>query len=474
MARVEQEFGQEYQSALFALLRRRFRLLCMAWAVALGVLALTDVRLGWGQWRMLGLNIAAHGLQLVVIGAIWQRGQAGTARAAELLRLSFWMVVLNAIVASAMLHAIDPEHGVAFVRIALGFLFACLILPWSPRQALQPAFAIWLTWVLAQQMFSRQEFSGGLIVGDVASAVVILPGLAVCWLRTTRLGQRVESSSLRQHYEEYHRELFDARKMHEAIFPRPKTTGSIRFNFRDAPRLGIGGDLLAAHESPDGSVNLILLDVAGDGIAAALTVHRLHGEIERLFAEAPYLRPREVITALDRYAHLTLAPHGVFATGFAMRLESNGAVRWCGAGHAPAFIRRADGSLNRLVSTTWPLGASDGPCDECDERIEALQRDDVLIAHSDGACDWRDRKGRWLGYRGVEAIVRTTTVGDALQWPDAFLRQLNAFRGRQGEPDEDVLVVSACVGAPVVSRTGRRTSRFFPSRTAPVKVEVGA
>lgn len=467
MALVEREFGEAYQSELATLLRRRFRLLCLVWVGGLAALLVSDFVRFWSDWWMFSSYIAAHGLQLVVIGAIWRRTTSAFVSRDELLRLSFWMVVFNAVVASAIFHAAHGEDGVSFFRIGLGYLLACYLLTWTPWQGARAGVAIWLAWVATQLLFARMEIGVGLLVSDVLSAAGVLPlGLLACWLRTMSIGKRVESSELRHHYEEFHRELFDARKIHEALFPRPRLAGPIRFAYHDAPRLGIGGDLLAAHESPDGCLNLIMLDVAGDGIAAALTVHRLHGEIERLFAESPYLRPREVIAALDRYAHLTLALHGVFATGFAMRLEPSGAVRWCGAGHAPAFIRRAEGGLTKLVSTTWPLGASDAMCSECEERIESLAPRDVLIAHSDGACEWRDRKGRWLGYDGAEAIVRTTEVDEALKWPEAFFGQLNTFRGWHGEPDEDVLVVAASVGAPAVSRTGLRTSRFFMSREA--------
>ncbi len=476
MALVEREFGEAYQTELATLLQRRFRLLCAVWAGILIILLIADLADWWGQWVPFASYVSAHGLQLVVIGAMWRRQESKAIRGHELLRMSFWMVVLNAAIASVVFHAVSGEGGVGLLPVGVGFLLACLILPWTPTQAARPGIAVWLVWVLAQLVFARVEFGLKRVVLDVLAGLLVVPmGLLECWIRTRAIGKRVESTSLRQHYEEFHRELFDARKIHEAIFPRPKSTGAIRFAFRDAPRLGIGGDLLAAHESPDGSLHLIMLDVAGDGIAAALTVHRLHGEIERLFAESAHLRPRDVIAALDRYAHLTLAPHGVFATGFAMRFEESGAARWCGAGHAPAFIRHGDGSLTRLLSTTWPLGASDRLCEDFEERIEAMEPEDVLIAYSDGACDWRNRKGQWLGYSGAEAIVRTTTVEDPLKWPDAFLRQLNTFRGWQGEPDEDVLILAVNVGAPVVSRTGLRTSRFFRSRTAePVQVEVGA
>lgn len=470
MTLVETEFGEAYQAEMAALLARRFRVLCLAWSALLALLILLDGPVRWGDWPRLIGHFAAHLLQLIVILLVWRRTRRARLVPRDLLRLSFWLVVINAVIAATILHAVQ-DRGVGLLRVGLGFLFACILLPWTPRQALQTAAAVWLAWVLAQLLLSSERLGLALVAADAVAAVELLPGVIICWLRTTGLGRRIESAALRQHYEQFHRELFDARRLHEALFPPPRLTGPIRFAYHDAPRLGIGGDLLAAHEAPDGSLSLVLLDVAGDGIAAALTVHRLHGEIERLFAEDPGRRPRDVIAALDRYAHLMLAPHGVYATAFALRFDHLGSVSACGAGHAPVFIRRQDGSLNRLESTTWPLGASDSLCAECEERHALIGAGEVLIAHSDGAFEWRDRHGRRLGPDGAIDIIRTTRVDDPLQWPAAFMRQLHRFRGVFGEPQHDVLVTAVCMGVEAPRRSRFRTGRTATAtatRTAPI------
>ncbi len=462
MRLVEREFGQAYQVEMAALLARRFRVLCIVWGGLIGALFLLDWPMAWGRWGALAADQSVRLLQIVVIALFWMRARSAAAAPTNLLRHSQWLVVINAAIASALL-PLAPGASNDLARIGFGFMLACLILPWTPLQAIQPGIMAWLVWALAQLLYPGDQSSSGNMLASGFSPLWFAPGLLWCWLRTTWLGKRIESSALRQHYVDFHRELFDAKKIHEALFPKERTTGFIRFTYRDQPRLGIGGDLLAAHESPDGSLNLILLDVAGDGIAAALTVHRLHGEIERLFAEDPDRRPREMIVALDRYARLTLAPHGVYATGFALRFDRLGSVGGCGAGHTPVFIRRLDGSLERLESSTWPLGASEGVCGECEEQLALLGAGDVLIAFSDGACEWRDRQGRRLGFAGAEAIVRTTRVDDPLQWPAAFLRQLQRFRGVLAEPEEDVLVAAVCVGpeATAAPTTGWRTGRVF-------------
>jgi serine phosphatase RsbU (regulator of sigma subunit) len=236
--------------------------------------------------------------------------------------------------------------------------------------------------------------------------------------------------------------MFDARKLHAAIFPAPRHTGTLRFAYRDRPRLGIGGDLLSAHDGPDGSLHLILLDVSGDGIGAALTVHRLHGEIERLFAENPTLDPLAALRALDRYSHLTLMPHGIVAVMFAMQLHTDGRLDYAGAGHTPAFIRRLNGQCDRLESQSWILGAHSNTPEDLTIGHDRLDVGDVLIAHSDGACNWTNRAGERLGYHGAQSIVRLMNTRQALDVPDQFLRTLDKFHGGDPQDAEDVLIVA--------------------------------
>lgn len=114
-------------------------------------------------------------------------------------------------------------------------------------------------------------------------------------------------------------ELSGARRLLESCLPPQWHVGPVRVHYVYEPMREIGGDLLFVYPPAESEVNgrasVVVLDVSGHGIAAALTVSRLVGELERIFGENSAASPAEVMQALNRYASLTLMRHSMFVTG---------------------------------------------------------------------------------------------------------------------------------------------------------------
>lgn len=206
----------------------------------------------------------------------------------------------------------------------------------------------------------------------------------------------------------------------------------------------IGGDFLYACETGGSAagqraLNVVLIDVTGHGVPAALTVNRLHGELERIFAENPGSDPGEVLGLLNRYVHLTLARHSVYATAFCARIEPHGnMLRYASAGHPPAFVRAVDGTLERLDSTTFVLGVTMGEDFQAGPRTVQFGPGDTLLAYTDGAIETRDREGRSLGVEGMQRLIATHHVRQG-GWADVVLGA--AEHHRYGGSADDMLVV---------------------------------
>ena len=473
---VQAEFHYEYRAEMEALMRRRFGRWAVSWLVLLLIVFPAIDGLRWmADAPGAGGLMLTHLAQTLVVAVGWRWSRKTEPHEDELLRLAFWTLVLNGLIYVALAYATLPEgRSVGFGAIAASHLLACLFLPWTPLQALRPVLPLWLVWLCGRAIFEPDRLGLGDFVGAAFVLSLVVPGLLVCWFRITSLGQAFESRALRRHYADFSRDLFDARKVHEALFPKPRLDGPIRFDYRDAPRLGIGGDYLSAHFDEQDRLNLTLLDVAGDGIAAALTVNRIQGEIERLYGERSSLAPDEILWALNRYVQLTLAPWGIYASAMCFRIDDDGRVEWAGAGHAPAFVRRRDGRVERLLSTTWTLGADVEVDVELRTSSTRLDPGDALLAHSDGACDRPGLGGMPLGYRGIERVVQGAAPPHALAWPEWFMRQLEEFRasalaadvdGSMGWSERDVLIVAVEVGEPVLTlNTLRAPAAEMPAR----------
>ena len=201
------------------------------------------------------------------------------------------------------------------------------------------------------------------------------------------------------------------------------------------------------------------MDVTGHGLASALTVSRLSGEIERLLAEDPDISPGAVLRALNRYVSLTLAKHSVYLTAIAVQVDpADGTVRYVNAGHPPAFVRRADGRVERFDSTTFLLGAVPDADFDADETEIVLGPADTLVLVTDGVHEAPDRMGRQFGLDRLREHLARPSAPD--RWSLSLAQAVEQWRGRIG--DDDVLVATRFDGAPLPKEHGGPARVIIP------------
>jgi hypothetical protein len=362
----------------------------------------------------------------------------------------------------------------AFSLLSLHF-FACLFLPWTPAESIRPLVpllilnAFIMVAFMAYATFTgvgsfKLAFLGALFI--VLSAVVALPGAAICWWRNSRFRDRFSHRMLRGRYMELRQELTNARTIHESLFPRPHLTGPIRFNYVYEPMRQIGGDYLYAsfHTGAEGrkTLSIALIDVTGHGIPAALTVNRLHGELERIFAEHPGIAPGEVLRLLNSYVHLTLATHSVYVTAVCFRVHSDAnSLDYASGGHPPAFIRTGDGRVEQLDSTSFVLGACAGSDFQPAQKSIPFHVGDTLIAYTDGALEARDKNGRFLGVAGMMRIIASARATPGTGVPAGILKAVEEHR--YGPTEDDTLVIEVTRPVDATPDPQRKTGIFTPA-----------
>src|SRR5207248_607061 len=115
----------------------------------------------------------------------------------------------------------------------------------------------------------------------------------------------------------------------------------------------VGGDWYDAVQNPDGTVNLVIGDVAGRGVRAAAMMGQL-----RTGARAYTLEGRSPATILERVNRLAhAAGFRDMATALCIAYEpATGRLRIANAGHLPPLVVSPGGGVRRLeVSTSLPL-----------------------------------------------------------------------------------------------------------------------
>jgi serine phosphatase RsbU (regulator of sigma subunit) len=224
----------------------------------------------------------------------------------------------------------------------------------------------------------------------------------------------------------------------------------VRFHYVYEPMRQIGGDLLfvfpPSHERPTGGVSalsVVVLDVTGHGIAAALTVNRIVGELERQFIDRADVPPGDVLKALNRYVYNTLAKHDHYVTAICLRVDSTREMLdYASGGHPTAFLRRANGTIQMLESTAPLLGILAPEEFDSDPQSIPFTRGDAVVAYTDGAAEARNNNGQMLGTAGVKKLL-SKIAGDGRippDWPGDVMRQVVEYRG--APPDDDTLIAT--------------------------------
>lgn len=388
----------------------------------------------------------------------------------QLLRVSIWLITLD-----GLLYVLMRIFGFEGVMPGLTWFFfkhliACGFLPWKPWHALRPMALVLAANAVALLVFNDTYRVSGDEPRRLAASITLIvlslflavPGLVLCWLRHSKRTQDFKLRFMSTRYSEMRRELVDARKIHESLFPDPIDDGQLHFTFEYEPMRQIGGDFLFAHRlgvdprgdapSSNRPLSIVLLDVTGHGIPAALTVNRLHGELERVFAEDPEVGPGEVLRLLNRYVHLTLSSHSIYVTALCIRVDAEAStLEFASGGHPPAFLRAVDGTVEELPSTSFVLGAcahADYDPAPCELRFGP---GDTLLAYTDGAIEARSESGKMIRIDGLRRMVASADGIPPTGWPAAFRQEVTDFRGGPAEDDTLLFVTHRVDGDRVPS-----------------------
>lgn len=353
-----------------------------------------------------------------------------------------------------------------------------VLIPMRLAESARIALGCWVAYVLLIVLVTG---AGPVMASEYAlySLLLTIPPVLYSHWRYTRFDAAFEHRELKGRYQELSAELSQARKLHDALLPPRSigTNGPLRIGYVYEPMREIGGDFVFIWPMDDDAdaignrpTYVVLIDVAGHGVGAALAVNRLHGELTRLFGlmgQDRAARPPtagEVIEALNAYVYLTLSSQGVFATGICLRIDRLDAptldrgstfVEWASAGHPPALLRSSsqDASLHQLGATATMLGVIEPLAFEAQARRLPLVPGDSIIAYTDGLHETRIGEGRELGIEHVERVVRDgpsgKTIADA--GPTALAAALlrTASEHRVGRVTDDTLIVEISIVQPL-------------------------
>ena len=203
------------------------------------------------------------------------------------------------------------------------------------------------------------------------------------------------------------------------------------------PARQVGGDYYDFLPLQENRLGVVVGDVSGKGIPAALLVSTLHSAA-RLLLDRIEVGP-ELLAKLNAHIHLSSASNK-FITLLLTQLEPrSGRLRYVNAGHNPGLLLRADDSMELLESGGLPLGmvAVAAYREGCVE----LDRGDLLCLYSDGITEQSGPDDEEFTLERLGRVLRenrTRPLGEILHAIDLAV---GAFAAGRPQGDDQTLVL---------------------------------
>lgn len=193
----------------------------------------------------------------------------------------------------------------------------------------------------------------------------------------------------------------------------------------------VGGDWYDAFVLPSGELGMVVGDVAGSGLSAAVIMGRIRSALRAYALEFP--GPADVLRKLDRKMQYFEAGDVMATVSYAVLDKDSGQLAISSAGHLPPVIA-APGQRGAMaeIAVDLPIGVADAARRQV--TTLALAPGAVLCLFTDGLVERRDKPID----DGITLLCQTVTPGPP---EDVCVSVMRAMVGRQYPGDDIALLV---------------------------------
>ena len=243
----------------------------------------------------------------------------------------------------------------------------------------------------------------------------------------------VERERERQRLEQ---ELSIAREIQQALvpqglqdYPHLAVTGIHR------PCYEVGGDYFDVFQCPDGRIAVLIADVAGKGLGAALLTTMLQGALSGMTLG---VEPVKVFHHLNRF----LCEHSVvgrYATMFFGLLDSGGSLEYVRASHPSPLLLRGGQVSELYTGGSFPVGLLEDATYQAD--CVQLEPGDTLLLYTDGVTEAESKDRIFFGEERLVEVLAQHPDSSLGTLQSAILGTLEKFAEGTGQSDDITLLM---------------------------------
>jgi sigma-B regulation protein RsbU (phosphoserine phosphatase) len=260
-------------------------------------------------------------------------------------------------------------------------------------------------------------------------------GQAGVTLENMALAGRIAERLHAEHRAAHEMEL--ARQVQLKLLPQGgKRLRGLEYAGRCVQARAVGGDYYDFLDAGEGRLDLVLADVSGKGLAAALLVASLHASLRSQSPRdddptAPLRTVNRLLfesTETNRYATLFM---GQFD-------DTSRRLRYANCGHNPPLLLRRDGSRERLSPTAMVVGlVADWTVTTEETR---LVPGDLLVIYSDGLTEATDAHGEEFGEARLAGTIEARRDWDVAALLDAAFDEVRRFSSGEQADDQTMVI----------------------------------
>src|SRR5215510_14363539 len=258
--------------------------------------------------------------------------------------------------------------------------------------------------------------------------------------RTVEAERRANAARLEAERQAAH-DLAIAKEVQSRLFPqRHPPLQTLAYGGLCYPARAVGGDYYDFLDLGKGRLGLVVGDIAGKGIAAALLMANLQANLRSQCATA-WEQPQRFLRSVNQLFYENTAKSDYATLFFAEYDDQTRHLRYSNCGHPPAFLLRRDDTLERLESTSTVMGAFARW--DCAIEERQLSPGDTLVLYTDGATESSNLAGEEFGEeRLLEALrqYRELSSQDLLTAVTGRVRQFSPYE----QSDDITLLVAKC------------------------------
>lgn len=248
-------------------------------------------------------------------------------------------------------------------------------------------------------------------------------------------------NELKMRDEQIQKQLDMASVIQRSILPsRLDDWNELKFSVRYMAMEKIGGDFYDVFQLKDNKIGILMADVSGHGIPAALVTAM--AKISFGNAGTLYSSPRRIFQEVNRNIidHMKTQD---YMTCFMVAIDDDYNVTYSNASHQKAILLHAEkGEVEYLDTNGLFLGALEEARDTYEEKITRLEYGDRLILYTDGIPESQNESKEEYSHERFEASILHHKEEELETFIDSLLADVRDHIGRMGAIDDiSILVV---------------------------------